>query len=362
MPDRDPAERVRETFVIPDDFRAFMRKVIIKVDWSDEGHSLVGSHAIWDDCGHGGRIEPDLYRFTYTKTGELFQWTITLREQQVRDIANGELADVDAERERLADPTARGAHGEPLLVWGEFGDDALRVRSARELGVALDALKAAAEAPDSPRSLRMWSTTDDQVLAVIYGDQAAIYLVEGRDGYGTSTGDPTRTESFEIVDDDAGALVVPWADCVPWAAARAALLQFADDGTLGTEINLEGRIPVGLLHLGEIDRAAELETRPAPHADPGRTSLMRINPFATWSRRLIEGMRTIGLIEILDTAIDRVIVDVAPLLHAHGEVALVSPRTADRLASEIGALRGVDQMFANGGDLQTALRRSRDPQ
>lgn len=352
------ADRTRLTFEIPDEFRAFMRKVIVKIDWSDEGGSLLGADAIHDDCGSGGQIEHETYRFTYLSKDGLYRWTITLREQQIRDIAGGELGEIDADREDLVGRTA--VRGEALIVWGEFADDALRVRTQHELAVALDALHAAAEQPDAPQTLRVWSTTDDQLFAVIYGDQCALYVVESKEGYGTSAGDPTRTEAFELVDQDAGALTVPWSDCVPWELARAALLRFAEAGELGPDITLDGRIPVALLHLGDCDRAAELATRPEPAADPARTSLMRISPFARWGRRLIDSLRTLGLIELLDTAQDRVLVELAPLLHAQGEKALVSPRSADRLAGELGAIRGVDRLFANGSDLQTALRRTKD--
>jgi hypothetical protein len=352
------AERVREAFNVPDEFRAFMRKVVVKIDWSDEGGSLMGADALQDECGHGGRIETELYRFVYVDKDGAETWTVTLREQQIRDIANGDLTEIDADRERLV---TRSAKGNALLVWGEFADDALAIRTQRELGVALDALHAAAEAPDSPQTLRLWSTKDDQLFAVIYGDQCAIYVIESAAGYGTSAGDPTRTEAFDITDQDVGALTVPWSDCVPWDAARAALLRFAEAGELGTDITLDGRIPVTLLGLSDCNREAELETRPKPVMDPARTSLMRINPFAMWARRLLDSLRQMELVELLDTAYDRVLVELAPLLHAHGEKAFVSPRSADRIASELGAIRGVDRMFATGSDVQTALRRTKDP-
>jgi hypothetical protein len=357
VPDAE-VERLRESFRVPDEFRAFMRKVVVKIDWSDEGGSLMGADALQDECGRGGRIEPEVYRFVYVGKDRVEQWTITLREQQIRDIANGQLTEIDAEREPLV---VKGAKGDPLLVWGEFGDDALAIRSQRELGVALDALHAAAEAPDSPQSLRMWSNKDDQLFAVIYGDQCAIYVIESELGYGTSAGDPTRTETFDLVNQDIGALTVPWSDCVPWDAGRTALTRFAETGELGPGITLDGRIPVTLLSLGDCDRAAELATRPAPVMDPARTSLMRVNPYATWARRLIDSLRSMELIELLDTNLDRVLVELAPLLHHHAEKAQVSPRTADRIANELGAIRGVDRMFATGSDIQTALRRTKDP-
>jgi hypothetical protein len=335
-----------------------MRKVIVKIDWSDEGGSLMGADALQDECGHGGRIETELYRFVYVDRDGDQTWTVTLREQQIRDIANGDLTEIDADRERAQSRTAKG---EALLVWGEFADDALAIRTQRELGVALDALHATAEAPDSPQTLRLWSTKDDQLLAVIYGDQCAIYVIEAAAGYGTSAGDPTRTESFELTDQDAGPLTIPWSDCVPWDVARAALLRFADTGELGTELTLDGRIPVTLLGLADSNREAELETRPKPVMDPARTSLMRINPYATWARRLLDSLRQMELVELLDSNYDRVVVELAPLLHAHAEKAIVSPRSAGRIANELGAIRGVDRMFATGSDVQTALRRTKDP-
>lgn len=358
MPEGE-ADRLREAFRVPDEFRAFMRKVVVKIDWSDEGGSLMGADALQDDCGHGGRIEPEVYRFVYLGKDGAEKWTITLREQQIRDIANGDLTEIDADREVVA--TTPAAVGDPLLVWGEFAEDALSIRSQRELGVALDALHAAGEVPDSPQTLRLWSKKDDQLFAVIYGDQCAIYVVESEaSGYGTSAGDPTRTEAFELSDGDVGALTVPWSDCVPFEAARIALMRFAETGEL-PGITLDGRIPVTILPLADCNREAELTSRPAPVMDPGRSSLMRINPYAMWARRVLDTLRAMELIELLDTAYDRVLVELAPLLHHHGEKALVSPRTADRIANELGALRGVDRMFATGSDLQTALRRTKDP-
>jgi hypothetical protein len=47
------------------------------------------------------------------------------------------------------------------------------------------------------------------------------------------------------------------------------------------------------------------------------------------------------------------------LLQAHGTEAQESIDTADWLANEIGAVRGISKVFATGGDLQIALRRTR---
>jgi hypothetical protein len=346
----------RETLTVASDLRAFMRAVAVKIDWAEDGTSLIGTDALQHECGFGERFEADVYKFTYiARDGN--RWGLMLREQQIRDIAGGQMTEVEAEREDIAQ---RAARGEALIVWGEYAEDAMRIRTPHDLGVALDALHAIAEQPDMPQSFRLWSTADDQLFAVIYGEQAAIYIVEAKEGYGTSAGDPTRTETFEVTDHDVGKMVVLWSDCVSWQIARPALVRFAEHGDLGTGITLDGRIPGPLLILGDTTREAELATRGPPPGDPARTSLIRINPYARWARRLIDALRKLELIELLDNAVDGVTITLAELLGKRGEKALDSNRTVERLAREIGAIRGVDRMFATGGDLQVALRRSRE--
>ncbi|HEV7557876.1 MAG TPA: hypothetical protein VGO00_20560, partial [Kofleriaceae bacterium] len=164
----------------------------------------------------------------------------------------------------------------------------------------------------------------------------------------------------DIADHDVGTLTIPWSDCIPWPVARAGLLRFAEIGELGPGIELEYRMPSPLLILGDTTREAELAQRGQPSADPSRTSLIRINPFTRWAGRLIEVLRGLELIELLDNVVPAVTLQLAAMLAAHGEQAVDSPRMAQRLASEIGTIRGVDRMFATPGDLQVALRRSRD--
>jgi hypothetical protein len=331
-----------------------MRRVVVRIDWSDDGNSLVGDNAISDENTSGGKTSGDTYRFTYFAKDQTSRWNIALREQQIRDIAGGELSEIDAERD---DISTRAAKGDPLIIWGTYPDDAMRVRTERELGIALDALYAAAAQPDAAKSLRLWSRLDDQLFAVIYGEQCAIYVVQTSDGgYGTTAGDHTRTEAFDITDHDVGTLTIPWADCVPWPDARKALIGFAETGELGLE--LDYRMPSALLILGDTSREHELETRGQPAADPSRTSLVRINPYTRWARRLIDALRTLELIELLDVAVDGVTLQVAATLASHGDEAVDSLRMAERVAKEIGALRGVDRIFATPGDLQVALRRT----
>ena len=59
------------------------------------------------------------------------------------------------------------------------------------------------------------------------------------------------------------------------------------------------------------------------------------------------------------TSLDEISYQLGGLLQAHGREAQHSIDTADWLANEIGAVRGVEKLFATGGDLQIALRRSR---
>ena len=42
-------------FHIPDDFRAWMREVVAKLDFGDG--QVAGARAFETECGHGGRVE-----------------------------------------------------------------------------------------------------------------------------------------------------------------------------------------------------------------------------------------------------------------------------------------------------------------
>src|SRR5947208_12602470 len=104
-----------------------MREVAAKVDFGEIG-TAVGENALEHECGRGGRIErgSTTYRFTYLEKGGSSRWEIELGEQQIRDIAAGLLEEVPAVQ--LAEGT-RTNRGDALIVWGEYDDDALRVRT-----------------------------------------------------------------------------------------------------------------------------------------------------------------------------------------------------------------------------------------
>ena len=342
-------------FAVPEEFRAFMRDVAAKIDWVDDRGALLGPDALQHECGRGGRIGGgETYRFTYFARDGHGRWEIELREQQIRDVAAGLLTDLEA---RELEPGSRVLRGEPLLVWGEYDDDVLRVRSLGDLAVVLDGLQAVSAI--DPMLVRLWSTGDEQVVAVLTGLECALYVVQG-EAYGTSVGDPTRTGAFEVVDDDTGAIQVPWSHCVPWATARAALLHFAENGELGPGIQLDGTIPTQLLMLGDFDRAAELATRRAPPVDPAVTSLPRKAPHGAWADRLLGSLVDLHLAE-LDTSIrDAICARTALLLIRHGDAAQDSSEVAQVLAKELAKVRGVGALFATAGDLQIALRRTQD--
>ncbi|HEY5946819.1 MAG TPA: hypothetical protein VIV40_15055 [Kofleriaceae bacterium] len=346
-----------QSFKIPDDFRAFMREVAAKVDFGEIG-TAVGDYALEHECGRGGRLEKgrDVYRFTYlTKDGH-GRWEIVLNEQQIRDIAGGLIDEVEALQ--LAEGT-RTSRGEALLVWGEYDDDALRVRTKSDLAVALDALHWIGV--QDPCILRLWSTSDDQAVVVLNGFDCAIYVVQSEHGYGRSVGDPTRNDTFQLVDHDVGAIEIPWSDVVPWRVARPALMRFAESGDLGDSVILDGTIPTQLLFLSDFDRSAELATRRTPPADPAQSSIPRKAPHGGWAKRLVNGLLELQLIEVDMHVIDAVIARIAVLLIQLGDDALDRPDAAHKLAKEIERVRGVGALFATGGDLTIALRRTQDP-
>ena len=334
-----------------------MREVAAKVDFGEIG-TAVGDYALEHECGRGGRIEKgrDIYRFTYlTKDGQ-GRWEIELREQQIRDIASGVIKEIDAVQ--LAEGT-RTSRGEALLVWGEFDEDALRVRTLGDLGAALDALHAIGI--QEPCMVRLWSTSDDQAVVVCNGFDCAIYIVHSNDGYGRSVGDPTRTETFELTDHDVGTVQIPYGDMVPWRVARPALIHFAESGNLGDGVIIDGSIPTHFLFLSDFDRAAELATRRVPVADLAQSSLPKKAPHGEWSRRLVTGLLELQLIEVDTQIIDAIVARIAILLVVWGDEALDSSEAAQKLAKEIERVRGVGALFATGGDLQIAMRRTQDP-
>ena len=227
-----------------------MRAVVTQLDLPADQKFVDDDEAFQHECGHGGRVAGE-FVFTYITPDGKNRWEIELRESQIRDIADGLLIEVDGVRDDMVRTIKRQPRGLPLVVWGEYRSDALQ---SADLTPALDALHAS-----GPRMLRLWSTSDDQLVAIVRGDDCAIYVLESYQGYGTSYGSTTRTDSFELHDHDGRPIVVPFADCVPWSLARAALVQFADGGALG--LPLEGRIPSGFLMLGDADRAATLAQR-----------------------------------------------------------------------------------------------------
>jgi hypothetical protein len=346
---------VSRPFSIPDDFRAFMRDVAAKVDWEDR-EDLVGPEALQHDCGRGGLVDGDTFRFLYIEKGGHDRWEISLSEQQIRDIAGGFLDQVPAV------PMAEGTRitrGEALVVWGEFDEDALRVRSASDLGVALDALYSQGHL--EPCLIRLWSPGDEQAVAAFSGPDCAIYVVQSANGYGRSVGDPTRSDTFELTDHDVGPVSIPFSDCVPWRVARNALMRFAEAGEVGEDVILDGSIPTQFLMLGDYDRDAELETRRPPTTDPALSSLPAKAPQGAWAQRLVKGLLDLQLIEVDTHIIDAIVARVAILLVQLGDDAIDSPEAAHKLAKDVEKVRGVGALFATAGDLQIALRKSQEP-
>lgn len=359
-------DRMLIPFPIPDDFRGFMRTVAEHLDRPNEDKFLDTEDAFQHECGHGGRTFGGTanYNFTYMTTDGQYRWELSLREQQIRDIADGNVTEVDGIRDDIVRTTRRQSRGHALLVWGEYREDAFRVRAPHELLDALDTLHAAAA--EDARMIRLWSAADDQLVAVMWRDDCAIYVVEAVDGYGSSEGDLTRDGAFETLDHDGHAMAVAWADCVEWALARRALIRFSEHGDIGTEIKLSGSIPSGLLMLGDFDRASVIAARGEPPSDLNRSSLPRMvptthhDPNVGWSDRLIDALHHLELVKIEDGRVrESVIEHLSGLLHTHGDEAVEDGQTADWLTNEISMIRGVDRLIATGGDLQIALRRSR---
>jgi hypothetical protein len=345
------------SFRIPDDFRALVHDIVAKLDFGDDPGSVVGARAFEAECGFGGRVDGrDLFRFQYIANGGHERWELELRQQQLRDIAGGLIDEIEA---RPLESNSRVVRGEALLIWGEYDEDALRVRSLGDLGLALDALCSIGSI--DPILFRLWSAGDDQVVAVCNVHHCALYVVGSQLGYGTSVGDPTRTGTFELEDHDVGAVSIPWTDCIPWRVARPALLRFAEHGDLGDQVMLDGSIQSQFLMLGDYDRAAELATRRTPVPDPAQSSLPRKAPCGAWAERLLRGLIDLHLIEVDHSILAGIAARLAMLLQQYGDDAQDSAEAAQKLTKELERVRGVGALFATAGDLQIALRRTQDP-
>jgi hypothetical protein len=103
-----------------------------------------------------------------------------------------------------------------------------------------------------------------------------------------------------------------------------------------------------------VDAAAEL-TEPVEVEAP-----LQHEQLSAWAKKLVDLLTDRELIELGMHNLDELTYQLGGLLQAHGTEAQFSLETAEWLANEIGSVRGVAKLFATGGDLQIALRRSRE--
>ena len=400
-----------EVFEVTGDFRAWMQQVVAYLDVPADNKLLDAPDALRDECGYGGRIDgADTYEFTYLQLDGHAKWVLRMKEAAIRNIADGFLDEIMGERHELPSQSSeRIPKGYPLLIWGEYGDDALCPRDGEQVVLALDSLHSSAG--EQPRMLRMWTSCDDQLIAVVWGDFCAIYVIESPEGYATSRTDHSTTGVLEVNDHDGKPMSIPFSDCVPWEVAKRALINFVGSGELGPDIKVDGVIPTVLLVLGEVDRQTVLAQRQEPPRVLERSSLANARMPATpqaesvpeeiaerentqpvtvdqvqsvrevttkqpvhrntplpinvgdqlvWARRLIDHLQSRELLEINGASnVDEIGYQLCGLLEAHWAEAEHSLDTANWLCNEIGAVRGV-KIYATGGDLQIALRRSRE--
>ena len=93
-----------------------------------------------------------------------------------------EAAKVPTSHDEVVRTGQRPPTGEPLLIWGAYNDDALLVHSLDDLVTALDTLWV--YAIDKPRIFRVWSSRDDQLVAAVWRDMCALYIIESLDAFG----------------------------------------------------------------------------------------------------------------------------------------------------------------------------------
>ena len=147
------------TFRIPDDFRAFMKSVVVYLETPTDDMFLDAEDALDSECGYGGRIDGvDTYRFKYITNDGHHRWDVVLKEAQVRDIADGLLIEAEGERFDIVRTSRRTPVGEPLLIWG--GRRLKKPGSARYAMSAQDLQRKLHDAAAPPDPVRDWTGVD----------------------------------------------------------------------------------------------------------------------------------------------------------------------------------------------------------
>jgi hypothetical protein len=253
---RQMTEQVRVT----ESLRMLMAEVVDRIDSPDEDAFLDADDAVQVEDAWGGRVERDRFRFIY-RPDDATAWVITLRERQVRDVAEGHLQVVSAERDTVGIRDREPESGDPLLVWGDGPADALSVRELEHLRVVLTAL--AASATRAPRWFRLWSRRDDLMFGVVTSGECSLQVVWSGGGYATSRGNDEQTEEFEAPNGEGSVTKVPWSDCVEWRVALQAALEFTGTGKLGT-LPVKERVRPDVVVRAAGGRSRELASRASP--------------------------------------------------------------------------------------------------
>jgi hypothetical protein len=233
--------------------RELMADVVDRLDSSEEDAFLDADDAVQVDDAYGGRVSPDRFEFVYLGD-PANRWVFALRERQVRDVAEGHLEVVSAEREALSVRAPGPDRGDPLLVWGDTAADALLVREIEDARAALAAL--AARAVNAPRWFRLWSRRDDLMFGVILAGECALEIVWSDKRFATSHGDDAQSETFDAPNVQGGRRKIPWSKCIDWNTALRAALDFARTGEVGS-LPIEARIDGDVLKRAGRGRGSE---------------------------------------------------------------------------------------------------------
>lgn len=257
---------------VTESLRQLMAEVVTRLDSTDEDVFLDADDAVQVDDAYGGRVKRGSFRFVYLPD-DATRWVITLRERQVRDVADGHLQVVSAERETAARPERAPECGDPLLVWGDGPAEALAVRDPEHVRVVLAAL--AAGATRTPRWFRLWSRRDDLMFGVITVGECRLQIVWSDGRYATSRGTDEQTETFEAPNAKGGLTKISWAECIDWRIALQAALEFTSTGNLG-DLPVKEEVWPDVVVRAAGGRAKELASRPTPPpTDPATSSLPR---------------------------------------------------------------------------------------
>jgi len=254
---------------------------------------------------------------------------------------------------------SKGLQGLPLLEWGTGPSDRCLVGGYPDL----ERLLRGWWSRPGDRSLRLWSRRDDLLLVAQHDGLCALQFLRSDGQYGTSAGDPARTDELEASDLDGTTRTLRGSDFVPLTEALPLILRFVADGDVpdtdawnpmfsGPFFELSLQVGTGPVRVD------------AP-SDPWSTSLAplfgsrpaaSVPPWAVVFVRICKEQELIALTSDADP--HAVAASVAGVVEALAQSPLTPLQIAEHVADAMTDIAGIDEVFASAIQTSDALHQA----